>query len=163
MGKNNKLAIALPVLLVVAVLVWMPHLKSPVSKSRKMGNNKFKKDAAFSHNEVMALVKVMSSTSVFGGDDAAWGERNPFVSERVIKETNKDEGEKNKNPIEAHYYLSGIFWNEQKPSAIINDLVLNVGSVIGSSTVKEINANKVILFDGLKDIVLILRESNSIP
>ncbi len=170
MEKNKQLTIALPVLLGIVILVWLPHLNSAASKSRGKGNSKEAKDSAISHKEVVSLMKDYSSAKVSAKNVEPWGERNPFdpglLDTKMVKDKqDKTKGQtknliKNKaiNKSVMEYRLSGIFWNEQKPSAIINDLVMDVGSMIGSYKIKEISANKVILSDGIKDVVLMLEQ-----
>jgi hypothetical protein len=116
------------------------------------------KDPSASHRQALSFIKDYSSAIVPVKSAASWGIRDPFFIE-AVKESNNDIKVKIKAKAEVVYSLSGIFWNEQKPSAIINGLVVNVGSVIGPSKVKEISPQEVILFDGTKNIVLNLREA----
>lgn len=53
-------------------------------------------------------------------------------------------------------YLSGILWDEVKPTAIINDEIVAVGSQIQGKRVIEILKNKVILEEDGLHIELIL-------
>ncbi|MFH1441891.1 MAG: hypothetical protein ABIH18_07640 [Candidatus Omnitrophota bacterium] len=52
--------------------------------------------------------------------------------------------------------LSGILWDEKKPSAIISDKVVNEGDTIGKYTVLKINKENVILNDGVQNIDLVI-------
>ncbi len=117
------------------------------------------KASSVSHKQVLSLIKAYAMTQAPVKTAMAWGERNPFddtsMPRRIVK---KEEGKKDNTSV-VTYDLSGIFWNEQKPSAIINDLVVTIGSVVGSSTVKAIRPGEVVLFDGTKDIVLMLRQN----
>lgn len=99
-----------------------------------------------------------SSTKVSVKTTMAWGQRNPFEAIPADQKIVKKKQDKTRDRSAVVYDLTGIFWNEQKPSAIINDLVVDIGSVVGLSTVKEIRPEEVVLFDGAKDIVLRLRQ-----
>lgn len=154
MERNRKLIIALPLLLIIAVYVWLSNLNSSASKPQEAG-----KDSSASHHEVVSFIKDYSSAKVSMKSTLAWGEHNPFDDSSINRKIGKKIHNKIKNKSVVKYDLSGIFWNEQKPSAIINDLVVDIGSVVGSLTVKEILPGKVVLFDGTKDIVLMLRQN----
>jgi hypothetical protein len=45
-------------------------------------------------------------------------------------------------------YLNGIAWDENYPAAIINNMIVRIGSRIGGKTVMDIKKDKVILDDG---------------
>jgi len=130
-------------------------LKSaPSTPSKREG-----KDSLPSHQEILSLIKDCSSTQPLVKTVMAWGERNPFDGGARDRKPDKKKEEKGENKSVMKYDLSGIFWNEQKPSAIINDCVVNVGSPVGPSTVKAIRPGEVVLFDGTKDIVLMLQRN----
>jgi hypothetical protein len=50
--------------------------------------------------------------------------------------------------------LSGIFWDEQAPQAIINEKIVGIGDRVRGITVVEIKDDRVILNDGEKNIEL---------
>ncbi|OGX32807.1 MAG: hypothetical protein A2787_07475 [Omnitrophica WOR_2 bacterium RIFCSPHIGHO2_01_FULL_48_9] len=50
--------------------------------------------------------------------------------------------------------LMGIVWDPQKPTAIINNEIVQIGSVIAEHVVIDIQENKVIVNDGSSDIEL---------
>jgi Tfp pilus assembly protein PilO len=52
------------------------------------------------------------------------------------------------------YKISGISPGGKRPTVIINDEVYSKGEAVGDLKVKEISINKVVLTDGVKDIVL---------
>ncbi len=113
------------------------------------------KDSLASHQEALSLIKDYSSTGNSSKTAREWDSRNPFLAEAVLQSSKQDIKQvKEKKETAFVYSLSGIFWNEEKPSAIINGLVVEIGSAIGPSIVKEIGPNKVVLFDGKKEIVL---------
>jgi hypothetical protein len=51
-------------------------------------------------------------------------------------------------------YLSGIFFDQNLPMAIINDNIIKIGDRIDEYTVVGIEQDKVILNDGVKDLEL---------
>lgn len=167
MQKNKKLALALPVLLGIAVCVWRPNFQLSASKSRFTPNKT--EINAINDVDVVALVKEFTRKDPIN-PELIWGERNPFRNILLKKTSIEDkkntqaiktkqvvkEIPKNKNVV--NYYLKGIVWNETKPSVIINDLVLYVGSKIDLFTVMEIRADEVVLSDGTKENVIKLRK-----
>lgn len=52
--------------------------------------------------------------------------------------------------------LKGIVWDDQKPSAIINDTIVGKGDKIGDSIVIKIEPGRVVLNDGAVDFDLII-------
>lgn len=78
-------------------------------------------------------------------DFESW-ERNPFSPKAVV--TRKASG----------LILSGIFWDDGNPSAIIDDEIVNIGSRIGSVVVIDITKKGVCLNDGVNDFDLSLEE-----
>lgn len=70
--------------------------------------------------------------------------RDPFGLEKIIVE-----GEEAIQLI-----LKGIIWDEEKPFAIINEVVVNKGDKIEGNTVIEIKRDSVILSNGLKKFTL---------
>ena len=148
MGKNKKLMIALPVLLAVSILVWLPNFKSSARKTAKK--------SAVSEIVFPSRAELVSLFDISSGRDAghaAWGERDPFdasaLEEKVVEVKAVEEtvvapasventAEDTKEEAVINYDLKGIFWNATKPSAIINDSVVGIGSVVDLATVKDI-------------------------
>ena len=157
MDKNKKLIIVLPVLLAISVSVWMSNSRSPASKSQKAGNPAMNEQEFPTKKELIALLSAAATTKNMDDNRMAWGARNPFdfssfEKKAVAKKVVVTDGSGKKEI--SLYRLSGIFWNEVKPSAIINDAVVGVDAVVDFATVKEIRKDRVILNDGNKDIVL---------
>lgn len=50
--------------------------------------------------------------------------------------------------------LSGIVWDKQNPTAIINDTIVKIGEEISGSTVVDIKEGYVVLNDGKENFVL---------
>lgn len=72
----------------------------------------------------------------------SWG-RNPFSFQRNI---------------EMDVILSGIFWDREKPLAIINGATVGIGDTIEGKTVANITRDSVILSDGTVDFALKIGE-----
>ncbi len=78
-------------------------------------------------------------------DFESW-ERNPFTPKAIV--TKKVSG----------LMLSGILWDYENPSAIIDGEIVNVGSRVGSAVVVGITRKSVSLNDGVNDFDLSLEE-----
>jgi len=128
-------------------------LKSPAKAP------KASKDPSASHKQALSFIKDYSPGKILVKPAEDWGSLEPFYVRAVVKNISNDKKAKVTVKSEFVYSLSGIFWNEQKPSAIINGLVVEIGSAVGPSTVKEIKQNEVVHFNGKKDIVLDLIET----
>jgi hypothetical protein len=152
MDKNKQL-IALVVLAGISLSVWLPNFKPA---GRKLPGKTVAKNASAAPDKstVAALLNTWSSVKGPAASPMAWGERNPFDAGVLDEQKTDLKNDVVEEREPAAYDLNGIFWNETKPSAIINDSVVGVGSVIEAATVKEISAAKVVLNDGTKDIVL---------
>jgi len=66
-----------------------------------------------------------------------WG-RNPFTMGAVIK-------------VGAEDTLEGIIWDEKSPLALINGRTIRIGDKLGSDKVIDIQKNKVVLSDGIRE------------
>ena len=102
--------------------------------------------------ELMDLVKEDNASSDIVLD-AVWGERDPFDSE-AVKALPDFVPEKKKISVDK-FLLSGILWKAHRPSAIINDKVVGVGSLLLGVKVLEIREGSVILGDGEDQVVLL--------
>jgi len=78
--------------------------------------------------------------------NAPWGD-NPFLIERRIALPAEAAGPT--DPI-----LSGILWDPEFPSAVVNSRVVAVGDSLGPWQVLEIRKKEVILSDGVNTKVL---------
>lgn len=74
--------------------------------------------------------------------DLAWG-RDPFSNKVYIKI---------KESQDAQLQVSGIVWDKNKPAAIVNNKVCEIGSRVGQFTVMAITQDRVILSDGFQVI-----------
>lgn len=50
--------------------------------------------------------------------------------------------------------LEGILWDKERPMAIINDTIREIGDKVGINTIVDIKQDRVILNDGSKDFEL---------
>lgn len=71
-----------------------------------------------------------------------WG-RDPFSNKVYITI---------KESKDAAFQVSGIVWDKDKPTAIINNKVCEIGSRVGNFTVMAIRQDRVILSDGFQVI-----------
>jgi hypothetical protein len=129
LDKNKKIAI-LVVLLVVALVIWMPKGKRKPKASAPATS------APQAITAQMAKIKQRQRTKY---ED--WG-RNPFVwpseeAEAVVQ-----------------FELSGIVWDEKSPYVLIDGEILHTGDEISGWTIKSIEPNKVVLTDGFTEQVL---------
>ena len=81
------------------------------------------------------------------GEEQRWG-RNPFTLVR------SDVGERTRGNLVLH----GIIWDEAKPCAIINGIVVSCGEKVGGCTVISIEKNNVTMDDGTSQYKLKLWE-----
>jgi len=71
-------------------------------------------------------------------------ERDPFFKQPIVLAGDSSHGLR----------LSGIVWDETRPTAIINDEILAVGDQIAGYKVVIINKNKVIVSNGQQNVEL---------
>lgn len=55
--------------------------------------------------------------------------------------------------------LMGIFWDQEKPMALINNQVLRAGNKVNGCQILEIKKDSILLNDGLKDIEIKIGQS----
>jgi len=70
--------------------------------------------------------------------------RDPFFRQPIVSSDDSAQG----------LNLSGIAWDELKPTAIINDEILAVGDQVAGKRIVEIEKDKVILTDGQQNFEL---------
>ena len=135
MRRNSKLAIVIA-LVAVAIFVWIP-------KDKKT-ENVLASNSSITFDETIPVIRAAPRKRT---EFVNWG-RNPFTF--LQKEEKTDDI--------SNLTLTAIMWNNEKPSAFINESIVSVGDKITGKTVKQIEQNKVILTDGTKDYVLELQE-----
>lgn len=59
-------------------------------------------------------------------------------------------------PVKKSFILNGIVYDEKKPLAVINDKIVEVGSLVGDAAVMEINPDSVKLNRNGEDFVIYL-------
>ena len=91
-----------------------------------------------------SAVLQIARLNISDDQDAGWG-RDPFSGKVYLTK----EGA-------AGYALTGIIWDNKNPQALINDEVYGKGAKIDKYTVEDIQSNKVILDDGVREIELTL-------
>ena len=127
--QNKKLAILI-ILIIVAIIVWMPKGKRKQQISPKPVPVSLEK-------VVLGITPVQRKRTGF----TEWG-RNPFIWYR--------EGP----GALAGLTLSGIVWDNEASYAVINGAIVHAGDEIAGKTIKRIESDKVILSDDLRDYVL---------
>ena len=135
MKRSNKLALFV-VLMVTAVFVWVPKPRKARGVSSTI--------SSVTLDQTIPVTRAMPRKRTEFVD---WG-RNPFawpqkkgVMDRVF-----------------NLKLFCIIWNDKEAHAVINEIIVGVGSKITDKTIKRIEPNRVILTDGTKDYVLEFQE-----
>jgi len=75
--------------------------------------------------------------------------RDPFLPSRISIPT---------GVFYSDFRLTGIFWDDKTPSAIINGMVVRIGDEVGGNKIVGITPDSVILNDGLSDFSLKLEQ-----
>ena len=134
MKRKSKLAILI-VLVTTVIFVWVP-------KGKKI------KDVSSTTSSVTfsQAIPVTRAVRRKRTEFVDWG-RNPFVWPQI----------KEKADSISDLKLGAIMWSDKKLSAFINGKIVSVGDKITDKTVKQIEPDRVILTDGIKDYVLELK------
>jgi phage host-nuclease inhibitor protein Gam len=127
MKQNNK-SVILAVLIIAAVSIWIPKDGKPVATS-----------ADTLEQEIPVITAVSQKRTEY----VDWG-RNPFTFSQ----------EEGKTGTTSDLVLRAIIWKAKKPSASINNSIVDVGDKINDKMVKQINEKNVILTDGKNNYVL---------
>ena len=136
--RNTKLAI-LAVLAITAAVVWTRGtVKVPDVSSASV--------PAMSEQ----IIPVTETAPRKRTEFLDWG-RDPFAPQQRENEKEKDNGL-------SDLRLAAIMWDDNEPTAFVNDLVIRIGDRIADKTVKRIEQNRVILTDGTRDYVLRLQQ-----
>ena len=130
MKRNNK-PVILAVLIIAAVSIWIPKDKKPATVS-----------ADTSDQEIPIIMSLQKKRTEF----IDWG-RDPFAFSQ----------EKGTGST-SNLVLRAIMWKAGKPSASINNSIVNVGDKISDKTVKQIENDRVILTAGTMECVLYLQK-----
>ena len=129
MDKQQKLKIALPLLVVVLAFVYGPLFFG--SDSRKSDNNIGRVNNGVQANTGgfdVAMLSSVGNRKKARTTYAEWGQ-NPFMLKRAPKEL----------------YIEGIMWDKNNPKAIINGIIVGAGDVVEGKTIIEVKANSVII------------------
>ena len=138
MQDKNKKVIILIILVIIAVFSIMHNLRAPYR-----GESGATSDSGALTNIAGDIADLARTVKRSGFD--TW-KRSPFIPTDVAAR---------EVPTLA---LSGIFWDEKKPTAIIDDEIVTVGSRIGDAVVVDIQKGFVKLNDGANDFELTLEE-----
>jgi len=133
--KNKKIFI-LALLVVIMLFVWIRSC-SLVSKKTRLKGSLPKGASMETESKSLAIIKQrMRPKSQYNEWD-----RSPFV---LQKSKRNDSG----------LILGGIFWDKDKPQAIINNQIVGLGEELEGYRVIEIKKDRVILSDGANKIEL---------
>lgn len=143
---------ALPVLIFLAIFVWMQNLKSPqrAKKLKKWKNSSTAKKAKVLTREISSLLKWEKQKSVDNQNvSLKWG-RSPFFLEE------KTGGVRVSDEKAFILELNGILWDESSPVAIINNEIVGIKGKVNKYIVIKIEKEKVVLTDGFSNFELIM-------
>lgn len=136
---SRKEKIILSALGALIAVVWAPVLFSRADRRGGKGPSPSSpQDAAPAPAPGPADERLGSSAQ------AQWGE-NPFVADRSGAGSS---GAFPPNRGETGFTLSGILWDAESPSAVINNQVVGVGERLDRWQVTEIRKDRVVLSDG---------------
>ncbi len=163
MDKNKKLIIALPILLLVSSSIWINLFKSSKPSSAK--SQQLDIETLLDKNLTLRLAAQLKEPErqAVKSRFANWS-RNPF--DLVKKEkppqdaaavTEEPKAVIPDNPPD-QLNLSGIFWNQDKSTALINNEVVKVGSQMESYTIVDIKKDTVIVTNGRRAFELKMGE-----
>lgn len=128
MDKQQKLKIALPVLVVIMVFVWGPIIFGPRAKGVSDVADKRATGGVSGNSYSGAANTAKPRPSGARTQFIEWGE-NPFMLKRTPKAL----------------YIEGILWDEAFPQAIINGEILRVGDTIENKTILQIKPRSVVI------------------
>ena len=134
MKRKKKLAILI-VLMTGVVFVWMPKGKKAKDVSSPALSASF--------NQAIPTIRVVPKKRT---EFVGWP-RDPFAKLQTEKEEKKVGGV-------SKLKLGAIMWDDKNPSVFINGKIVGVGDKIDDKTVKQIERDRVVLTDGIKDYVL---------
>lgn len=138
---SSKQKIILAILGVTMVVVWTRALRAPSGRPSSP-------QPGAGVPEVAALLPEEPPQAVPAAAEfpAGWKD-NPFLIERSAAPTGDLSGGV-RTPADA--VLTGILWDPNRPSAVVNNRVVGVGDSVGPWTVAEIRRDRVILSDGTR-------------
>jgi hypothetical protein len=157
MDKNKALLIIAPVLFIAAIYFSVPALMIGRSALLASVNRAGAGFQPFPYkNELLQLLGEESGKQK-KPVDLPRGERNPFDIS-PLKPPEKPVAAAPAEDKGPNVVLMGILMSGARPSAIINDAVVGVGTKIEGLTVKEISEGYVVLTNGVKETTLKLKQ-----
>ncbi len=141
MSLSRKQWITLGVLGLLVVVVWTRALFMPADRSRVGRPGPTPVGDAGSPQALRQAAAPASAPSAAGPSSGEWKE-NPFLADR----------EPDRPPPTADnpegMVLSGILWDPESPTAVVENQVVGPGESVGPWRVVEIQKDRVILSDG---------------
>jgi len=139
MDKNRIQIIITSILIIILIFTWANSIKTI---KKKIATNKA---AVQAYKDT--IPNPSSSMPSKSSDKVSSWVRDPFSGKTYIS-MRKSES------VSKALTLAGIIWDKDKPAALINDRIVNVGDRIGGNTVVSIKNDRVLLNDGTNDFEL---------
>ena len=140
-NRQKIILLAIPVLTIGLIGVWWPQVRK-IFRSEKVSMNLTTIDQKKLHN----IHRLIDNSSIVKSSPESefkdWG-RDPFNQTAIAPSPEVDP-----------FPLKGIFWDEDRPSALIGETVVYVGDRINNFTVTNIQPDMVVISDGHKVIKL---------
>ena len=137
MDKNQKLKIALPILVIIMAFVWGPMIMGGGSKKKDISAGNVSAGAASQGSNLGLMTLARSNERKKAKTSYTdWG-RNPFMLLERPKAS----------------VLEGIMWDAQNPKAIINGYILGIGEKIGLEEIVDIQPTSVTVKSGTTEKV----------
>ncbi|MCK5014324.1 MAG: hypothetical protein KAS66_10935 [Candidatus Omnitrophica bacterium] len=133
MDKQQKLKIALPILVLVMIVVWGPVIIGSGSKKKNAGktNNVSTSTSPQGSSADLIVLARSNERKKARTSYTDWG-RNPFALAESPKAS----------------VLEGIMWDSRNPKAIINGYILGIGEKVGSGVIINIKQTSVTVTNG---------------
>ncbi|MBI4845772.1 MAG: hypothetical protein HY810_04775 [Candidatus Omnitrophica bacterium] len=154
-GKETKILAIIAVILIFALYCFFLEFISQFKTETKVVENLMLPDVNVSKLSV-PQVKINDKTNV--SEEVIIKEtdiRDPFLPSKNVDQINTNIVEK-ELPIDLK--VSGILWDNDVPTAIINSKVVKIGDLIYGKTVVDMEKDKVILMDEGQIYIMPLRK-----
>ena len=140
---QNKKVLVLVILSISAVISLIYGVTAPPKRRTSVSPNAVAASRAGSIPSAAIIVPTQRTTKKT--KFTSWG-RNPFAPTGIA-------GAAGSKPV-----LNGIVWDNQSPTAILNDDIVGIGDKVGTNTVVDITPNSVVLNDGTENFELRLAD-----
>jgi hypothetical protein len=146
LDKNRQQKILLFALAGIGVFVWARAFQNPRPENVQADDEEIQEAVTVEDDELLTIALASSMDrqrprSVYQD----WGKNPFFIETPPVKEE------------PPRLLLQGISWDENSPIAVLNGQVVGVGDRLGGHTVKDIQRDRILLNDGMKNIELHLQ------